>query len=147
MPEFEGQNKQPFLYITISQKKRDVRQSAQVVLAKIDFWGSFKIILEDNLKANRRDIVLKGHKEMENVALKLDIPFLDYVMARHQGEIAGSLKNAFALRLERFKSDMITASKKEEEENDLLLVRLMTDHSFNRQYFSVRDGKLEVSNG
>lgn len=146
MPEFEGQNKQPFLYLTISQKKRDVRQSAQVVLAKIDFWESFKIILVDNLKANRRDLVLKGQNEMKNVTITLDIPFLDYVMARHQGEIAGSLKNVFALRLERLKSDMITASKKEEE-NDLLLVRLMTDHSFNRQYFSVRDGKLEVSNG
>lgn len=146
MPEYEGQNKQPFLYLTLGQKKRDVRQSVQVVMAKIDFWESFKIILVDNKKTNRRDIVLKGHNEMRNVTITLDIPFLDYVMARNQGEIAGSLKNIFALRLERLKSDMLRASKKEEK-NDLLLVRLMTDHSFNRLYFSVRDGKLEVSNG
>lgn len=141
LPEVDGLGHQTYLYITLSRKVRDLRQSAQVVLAQVDFFRDLQLELKRDAMG-RCDLILIGKN---GISMTLPLPFLDYVMARHQGELSGTMKTIYANRLDRLKTDLIKNYK--EENNNLLLVRLMTDHSFERQYFSVQGKTMEVSNG
>ena len=143
LPEVGGPGQQSHLYITLSRHKQDIRQSAQVVLAQIDFSNEFKITL--SLSKQRRDLVLVGQGRLDGINLTLTLPFLDYVLARHQGEVGETLQGAYADRLERLKADIIRRCRNREDD-EMLLVRLRTNHTFLRQHFAIEDGKLEVSN-
>lgn len=143
LPEVGGPGQQSHLYITLSRHKQDIRQSAQVVLAQIDFSNEFKITL--SLSTQRRDLVLIGQGRLNGISLTLTLPFLDYVLARHQGEVGETLQGAYADRLERLKADIIERCRNRDD-NEMLLVRLRTNHTFLRQHFAIEDGKLEVSN-
>lgn len=141
LPEVDDLGQQTYLYITLSRKVRDLRQSAQVVLAQVDFFRDFELELKGN-PMGRRDLILIGKN---GISMTLPLPFLDYVMARHQGELSGTIRTVYANRMDRLKTDLI--KKYKEKNNNLLLVRLMTDHSFERQYFAVQGNTMEVSNG
>jgi hypothetical protein len=146
LPEVGGAGQQSHLYITLSRRKQEIRQSAQVVLAQIDFANEFKIGLSVSKQTEkRRDLVLTGQGRLNGINLTLSLPFLDYVLARHQGEVGETLQAAYADRLERLKADLIRRCRSSEDE-DMLLVRLRTNHTFLRQNYAVAGGKLEVSN-
>jgi hypothetical protein len=62
---------------------------------------------------------------------------------RHFGEVGEMLQAAYVERLERFKAriqDLATESPAH-----VMLVRLKTDHTFRRQQYTVRAGRLEVT--
>lgn len=133
------------LYITLSQGKGTVRQSAQVVVAQVD-WGETQLCLErhQNVAAGKRtDLELKGLRRIVNAGLILTLPFLDYVLMRHVGEAGEVLQPAYIERLERFKAQLQELAK--ESTQHVMLVRLKTDHSFRRQRYTVSNGKLEVT--
>lgn len=143
----EGSQSDRTLYVTLSRRKHEVRQSAQVVLARFDSERDFDLELEtkDTGTGNRRVIlVLKGRGAIENIRLDLTLPFLDYVMMRNQGEVGEMLQAAFVDRLERFKAQLLKASRRSFGE-DIMLVRLKTNHTFRRQVYVVHDNYLEVS--
>jgi len=145
LPEV-GSVGQSYLYITLSRRRQEIRQSAQVVLAQIDFANEFKIGLSSCEQAEqRRDLMLTGQGRLNGIRLTLSLPFLDYVLARHQGEVGETLQAAYADRLERLKADLIHRCRTGEDD-DMLLVRLRTNHTFLRQHYAVAGGKLEVSN-
>ncbi|MCX6882223.1 MAG: hypothetical protein NTV12_06935 [Verrucomicrobia bacterium] len=75
--------------------------------------------------------------------LKLELPFLDFVMQRHTGDIASSIKAGYLDRLERFKAQLL-ASHGASTEQEMMLVRLQTNHRFATQKFALNDGVLEV---
>lgn len=134
------------LYITLSRGKGEIRQSAQVVVAQID-WSS-EISLDLISRANaaggiRTDLELQGTGRINGARLVLTLPFLDYVLMRHFGEAGEVLQPAYVERLERFKSQVQDLAK--EARANVMLVRLKTDHTFRRQQYTVRDGKLEVN--
>ncbi len=146
LPEVGGPGQQSHLYITLSRHKQDIRQSAQVVLAQIDFSNEFKIGLGVSApKSQRRDLVLTGQDRLNGICLNLSLPFLDYVLARHQGEVGETLQAAYADRLERLKAELINRCRSHEDD-EMLLVRLRTNHTFLRQHYAIAEGKLEVSN-
>jgi hypothetical protein len=125
-----------------------VRQSAQVVLAHFS-EDEFRIRLKtiDNAAGgHRRELQLHTNSQYGGPSLDLSLPFLDYVMMRNHGEVGQDLQASFVDRLERFKGQLIsrTASQGGDE---IVLVRLRTNHLFQRQMFAVRDGRLEVSDG
>lgn len=145
LPEVGGVE-QSHLYITLSQRRREIRQTAQVVLAQIDFANEFKMGLSSCERTEqRRDLMLTGQGRLNGIRLTLSLPFLDYVLARHQGEVGETLQAAYADRLERLKADLIHRCRSGEDD-DMLLVRLRTNHTFLRQHYAVAGGKLEVSN-
>lgn len=134
------------LYITLSRGKKVIRQSAQVVLAQID-WSN-EIVLELATRRNvvdrsRTDLEVQGRGRIANAKLILTLPFLDYMTMRHFGEVGEILQPAYVERLEQFKAQIQNLAK--EIRNDVVLVRLKTDHTFRRQQYSVRDGKLEAN--
>lgn len=143
----EGAQHDRNLYITLSRRKHEVRQSAQVVLARFDSEKEFELDLEDHgdgLAQNRRVLVLKGHGGIKGTRLDLTLPFLDYVIMRNQGGVGEILQAAFVDRLERFKAQLLKRSDVPHGD-DIMLVRLRTNHTFRRQIFAVHDDKLEVT--
>jgi len=145
LPEGSTQNDRR-LYVTLSQHRSEVRQSAQVVLAQIDWESSVQLALSEVASANgrkRRDLELSGKGCIAGISLPLHVPFLDYVMMRHFGELGEVLDASYRNRLDRFKAQ-VHGLASEEESRGMMLVRLRTDHTFRRQYFSVRQHALEV---
>lgn len=134
------------LYVTLSRGKADIRQSAQVVIAQLDWSNetSLELISRPGVSGGgRRDLVLKGRGRIKDASLVLTLPFLDYVLMRHFGEVGEILQAAYIERLERFKAQVQDLAV--ESPTSVMLVRLKTDHTFRRQQYSVRNGKLEVS--
>lgn len=134
------------LYITLSRKKSEIRQSAQVVLAQVDWSQEFVLKLVEKINAaggSRIDLELHGDKRLQGASLVLTLPFLDYMVMRHFGELGETLKAAYVERLERFKAHIQELAKESREH--VMLVRLKTDHTFRRQHYAIAGGKLEVS--
>ena len=92
----------------------------------------------------RRDLNLEGTANNGNLNLSLSLPFLDYVMLRNRGEIGKALQSSYIDRLERFKGQLIRHAAGRGTD-DIMLVRLRTNHTFRRQIFAVRNGRLEVT--
>ena len=143
----EGTQTDTNIYITLTRRKREIRQSAQVVLARFDTEKEFELELEvhENLLGiKRRDLVLKGKGVISGTRLDLKLPFLDYVIIRNQGGVGAVLQTAFVDRLERFKAQLLKKGASSAGDN-IMLVRLLTDHTFRRQVFAVHKDKIEVS--
>jgi len=134
------------LYITLSRGKSDIRQSAQVVIAQVD-WSNettLEIVPRINVAGGTRtDLELQGRGRIKVAKLTLTLPFLDYVLMRHFGEVGETLQAAYVERLERFKAQIQDLAT--ESPAHVMLVRLKTDHTFRRQQYTVRDGRLEVT--
>ncbi|RLB74089.1 MAG: hypothetical protein DRH03_02130, partial [Deltaproteobacteria bacterium] len=90
------------------------------------------------------DLVLCGKDRIDGVNLPLRVPFLDYVMMRHFGELGEVLEASYLERLDRFKAQVLERAIPADDDR-IMLVRLRTDHTFRRQHFSVNDGRLEVT--
>jgi len=134
------------LYVTLSRRRNEIRQSAQVVLAQIDWSGetALELIPRQNAAGGERtDLELVGRGRVEGASLVLSLPFLDYVVMRHFGELGEILQPAYVARLERFKAQVQGLAR--QARSDVMLVRLKTDHTFRRQQYTVRDGGLEVN--
>jgi len=145
LPEGSSQHDKR-LYITLNRHRSEIRQSAQVVLAHLDWSDSIEMSLEQQNSATdgqRIDLVLKGKKNIANLRLPLALPFLDYVVMRHFGELGEVLQTAYLDRLERFKAQVLSCTK--ETTDRIMLVRLRTDNTFRRQQFMVRNDRLEVN--
>ncbi|MFW6248809.1 MAG: hypothetical protein ACOC4J_03460, partial [Bacteroidota bacterium] len=146
LPEASSALNDRRLYVTLSRRRNEVRQSAQVVLAQVDWSTSIRLELKTSKNVSggvRTDLVLSGQGQIEGVNLFLTLPFLDYVLMRHFGEIGEVLQTAYLERLDRFKAQL--QEKAGSTEDRVMLVRLKTDHTFRRQNFLVRMDKLEVS--
>jgi len=135
------------LYITLNRRRYDMRQSAQVVLARFDTEREFDVELKkhvDALGIQRKELILKGRGTINGIELPLNLPFLDYVIMRNQGGVGAALHAAFVDRLERLKAQLIKKSNVSNED-DIMLVALRTEHTFRRQIFAVQNKQLEVT--
>lgn len=144
----EGMGSDGHLYITLSRRSHDIRQSAQVVLARYPEDG-FRVCLitrENSAGRRRRELVLAADIGGGQQTLGLSLPFLDYVMMRNQGEVGQNLQASYVDRLERFKGQLLRYSTSNQGD-EIMLVRLRTNHTFRRQIFAVRNDHLEVSDG
>jgi len=144
----EGAASDRHLFVTLSRRSHDVRQSAQVVLARYP-EEDFQVRLVSNANGAvgvRRDLYLDGRSRAAALLLPLPLPFLDYVMMRNQGEVGRDLQASYMDRLERFKGQLIRCSASNRSD-DIMLVRLRTNHTFRRQVFAVRGDRLEVTDG
>ncbi len=127
------------LYITLARKQHNIRQSAQVVLGKINFSDNF------NLKFNNNVLVLQGKSACKNIDLELTLPFLDYIAHRKNGGISSVLQSSYIDRLEKFKVDILERCRLS---NDDGIVLLKQNSKYELCQYRLRmDGcNLEVSN-
>lgn len=145
LPERESGQKQ--LYITLNRNDREMRQGTQVVLA--DFPAKeFRVDWASGTEGDEPAdvLVFTGTGSYKSVKLKLELPFLDYVRMRQQGEAGQPLKTSFSDRLEYFKAQLLRLKKFEQRENNMLLLRLQADHSFKEHRVIVENNTLEVMN-
>lgn len=136
---------EPEVFITLNRHSKDIRQSAQIVLSKYH-TDDFSVDLDPDptpIGDDRCILVLK--EKHSGIRLLLDLPFLDYVMMRRQGEVGHILRDSYADRLECFKSQLLNEGQGESRSN-IILVRLRTNRTFGKQTFAIRGGKLEVIN-
>lgn len=136
------------LYITLSRHKHEIRQSAQVVLAQIDFGNEFSLELnpiENGWGDKRKDLCLVGRGRLKGISMPLTLPFLDYVLMRNCGETGEVLHAAYSQRLERLKTQLLGLGDRLQSD-DVLLVRLRTNHTFLRQKYAIHNNRLEVAN-
>lgn len=147
LPEGSSQQDQR-LFVTLSRRRNEVRQSAQIVLAQVA-WSDATDLQLPKLKniagEIRCDLVLKGKNKIDGIDLDLRIPFLDYVILRHFGELGEVIHASYIERLDSYKAKF-QESAKEKNEDGIMLVRLRTDNTFKRQYYSINNKKLEVTN-
>lgn len=146
LPEGSTQNDRR-LYVTLSRRRSEVRQSAQVVLAEFDWVNSTALelaVTESATREQRKDLVLRGKGRIEGLKLPLKVPFLDYVMMRHFGELGEVLEASYRERLDCFKAQVQKKASARDDER-IMLVRLKTDHTFRRQRFAVNGNNLEVT--
>ena len=146
LPEGSMQNDRR-LYITLSRRKNEVRQSAQIVLAQIDWSTKTALQLTSQESANglqRKELVLVGKETIAGIDLPLNVPFLDYVIMRHFGELGEVLQASYIDRLDRYKARLQSRIGSQKDPR-IMLVHLKTDHTFRRQQYGVNNGRLEVS--
>ncbi|MHB8993703.1 MAG: hypothetical protein ACYC63_00465 [Armatimonadota bacterium] len=144
----EGRLQDGQLYITLSRRSGDVRQSAQVVLARVS-TADLDLVLRrvDTCESmGWQELQLAGRHDLRDLRLPLALPFLDYVMLRQQGEISGNLQACYSDRLERLKGQLLK-KRGHDEDGQLMLIRLRTNHTFRQQTFAVRQSRLEVIDG
>jgi len=147
MPEGSEQNDRR-LYITLSRRRNEVRQSAQIVLAQIDWGTATDLRLIDKYSTNgtqRKELALLGKGLISGIDLNLRVPFLDYVFMRHFGELGEVLQASYIERLDSYKSLLQQRTGIEKNER-IMLVHLKTDHTFQRQQYGVHNDRLEVRN-
>ena len=131
------------LYITLNRRGREIRQSAQVVLARLS-RSDFKLqLVEKAWPGVSRRFELLLTESHSGRHLKLELPFLDFVMQRHMGDIASSIQAGYLDRLERFKAQLL-AHHRDSSDQEMMLVRLQTNHRFATQKFALNSGTLEV---
>ena len=130
------------LFITLKRSQQALRQTSQILLAKIP-RDHFQIQLEcinDVFGPKRYRLLLRDIYRDEQ--LQLDLPFLDFVMLRHEGEIGQRLNMAFLDRLDRFKGSLLVhyGPKSSDASSELeVLQQLQGDQIKIRKLFFEKD--------
>ena len=127
------------LYITLARKQHNIRQSAQVVLGKVNFSDNF------NLKFENGIVVLQGKASCKGIDLELTLPFLDYIDHRKNGGISSVLQSSYIDRLEKFKADVLECSRLSNDDG-IVLLKQNKNYELCQSRLRMEDGKLEVSN-
>lgn len=127
------------LYITLARRQHNIRQSAQVVLGKINFTENFSIKFESNV------VILQGKAICKGIDLELTLPFLDYIAHRKNGGISSVLQSSYIDRLEKFKTDVLKRCALPNDDG-LVLLKQNNTYELYQQRLRMEGDKLEVSN-
>lgn len=130
------------LYITINPPGHS---STQMILKRLqteDFnLGRKPLYKIGDIKSN----ILTLRFREENIELELDLPFLDYVACRYQGEVAEQLSAYYADRLEQFKAQLLEeGGGKPGEQHSLQLLHIGANRNFQVVTVNVTGDHLEV---
>lgn len=79
-----------------------------------------------------------------DIQLILDLPFLDYVVRRFEGQVAESLTAFYAFRLERFKANLLERYATSLGESSLRLLRIDKERGFREMKVVFSGDQLEV---
>lgn len=104
------------LYITLNRYDRDILQSAQIVLTHFKFTDKFRSVMQD------RELLLAGQEgfNTKQISLPITLPFLDYIVAKKNGELGRGLQLSYRDRLQNLMADII--DKTASEDSDALLI-------------------------
>jgi hypothetical protein len=141
----EGALTEKTLYITLNRRQRNIRQSSQIMLGKIDFNDSFDVRLVPD-DGGKIELLLSGKGVFKGAVMPLALPFLDYIFARKSGGIGSVLQVAYVDRLENLKSELLKRCQ-DVEDDQLLLLKLDANNIIRRQRMTCAGTSLEVSNG
>jgi serine/threonine protein kinase len=130
------------LFITMKRGNDEIRQSVQIILAKIplsNFALEFSLI---NTQFEPHRYMLTLVEKYSKEELRLELPFLDFVMLRSMGEVGQQLNMAYIDRLERFKAVLLESEHYKLQ--DLELLELTNDGQFQTRRLIFDDKTLQV---
>lgn len=134
---------QDYLYLTLN--RRSAGSGTQAVLARFGA-DEFQIVLEPGHRVitdSASRLVLQ--RRTGKARLALDLPFLDYVAARYEGELAVELSAFYADRLERFGAALLAEYDSPGGDGECLeLLRIDADRRLRPLRIAFSDGHLEV---
>jgi hypothetical protein len=138
------------LFITLNRRSDALRQSVQILLADISF-SNFELVLEgiyQTFRPQRYVLVLRDRYSPE-IRLTLDLPFLDFVLMRSEGELGQRLKRGYLDRLDYFKNLLLRRLEGEsigadDSAGELRLIQLNNDGNLEQYRVMISDGLLEI---
>jgi serine/threonine protein kinase len=139
----DGAWKPKDLYITLN--RRGSSSGTQMILANFDSDDFYLSLLPSNrfIGGHSKKLCLK-YKEAR---LELDLPFLDYVIRRKEGEIAAELSPYYADRINKFKANLLEIFREKQQKqqhNRLRLLSIDSGGKYHISEFYLDNGKLEV---
>lgn len=141
----EGRWQADYLYITLSRPVVD--SGSKIVLAEFRV-GDFELCVKQEYQIGSiYNRVLSLRTKQGEAELILDLPFLDYVSRRFEGEVAEELSTYYTDRLEQFKVKLLNLYE-QRNKSDVQYLRLLitsTDRTFRIMKVVVDDdNNLEV---
>ena len=130
------------LYITLNPPAG--YSSTQMVLCRLqtsDFTLNSKPLYK--LK-DLQTKTLKLEVKESDIELKLDLPFLDFVARRYQGEVAEQLSAYYADRLEQFKVQLLEENSGIRKHGSLELLHIGANRDFQVMEININGDYLEV---
>lgn len=131
------------LYITLSRQSSGA--NTQVVLASLT-TDEFRVAVEPghrDMEGSSGRLVLRQPRGQAR--LPLDLPFLDYVSRRYEGEIAAQLSAFYADRLERFGAQLLSdPNAAADDSQELQLLRIGADRQLSRVRIHFAAERMEV---
>ena len=132
------------LYVTLNRHFRGSR--AQLVLAEFRI-DDFRLQVKPRYTLGEGSGgLLTLRYDPAALELMLDLPFLDYVARRYEGEVAEALSPFYADRLERFKVSLLGSveMKRTIEPTDIRMLVSTRSGRIEIKRVIISDGKLEV---
>jgi len=137
------------LYITLTPPNSNVH--TQMVLASIR-KRDFELVVKpryqcstDDGRSNKVPYLRYISTEDVDVGLELDLPFLDYVFRRYEGQITHELSGYYSNRLQDFKGKLLQSAGTEPNVSDkLCLLRIRPDRTFEQLVMTVQEDRLGV---
>lgn len=132
------------VYITL--KRRTSRTATQLILAEFKN-DDFALKIDNDYKIGneiKRSLYLALNDGAQK--LKLDLPFLDFIIKSYEGEVAEELSAYYADRLERFKVDLLENYQKRNKKRSqqLFLLTFDSDRKPQPKRIAIKDDRLEV---
>ena len=138
----DGIKQDKTLYITLNRRQRNIRQSSQIVIGKVDFSNSFDLKVDRS--ADKKVLMLVGKGNFSDIEMALALPFLDYIHARKAGGVGNVLQLAYVDRLENLKAALL--KDRTLEDSSLLLLKLDANHVLRQQRLRIEHNRVGVSN-
>ncbi len=141
------------LFITLNRRNEALRQSVQIILARIPFFNLYLEAESKQTAFNAPCIVLTLKEKYSHIRLDLELPFLDFVIMRSSGEIGQQLNRAYLDRLERFKAQLLEQYQaknrpfQQEQTSTLELLEFTDDGKFKVKRIVIDEDILQVMPG
>lgn len=147
LPTSSRQRDRDTLYITLNRPTPLLRQSVQTILCALSWQENFDLSIEERTDG-RRALLLKGRRNLRNITpLELTVPFLDYVLRRHAGEVGDLPRATFAQQLDTLKAQIIRCMREDEDASSIRLLRYCSDYSLVQDDYLLNNDTLEVLRG
>jgi non-specific serine/threonine protein kinase len=144
LPTTLTQNRQNTLYITLNRPTPLLRQSVQVVLCAVSWAENFDLTCPQS----GTKLFLEGRRNLRDITpLELSIPFLDYVLQRHEGRVSMLPRATFGQQLDTLKAQIIRCMREGDEQQSLRMLRYCSDFSLVQDEYIEGKDTLEVIRG
>jgi hypothetical protein len=133
------------LYITLRRRQEGYRQNVQLLLAEIP-KSSFSLEWrQTNKQFEPFGHILLLKAKYTPAEMKLDLPFLDFVLMRDAGEVGQRLNPGYRDRIEKFKSDLMNDTNNNAgQDQKLKLIELDSSGHFNTRTLVIDNKQLQV---
>ena len=147
LPTTPSQSGHNTLYITLNRPTPLLRQSVQAVQCAVSWRENFDLCVNTTAEGSIK-LQLIGRRSLRDIKpLELTVPFLDYMLSRHEGALGTLPRATFGQQMDTLKSQIIRCMRDGDDPQDLHMLRYCSDYSLVQDDYILGDDKLEVIRG